>query len=164
MKRLSDSAIELNEEEVLADCSFLCYVEMDEALCKLKAYEDTGLTPEEVEQFKGCGWIPVAERMPEPEREVLITTRATYQAMYGKEQTAYFTCLAFYEDGTIWTEDSVYNFEDMDDCPYDEDQEDWKIPQGWWEGITYSEEFKEVDDEVIAWMPKPEPYKEEPNG
>lgn len=109
-------------------------------------------------------WIPVGERLPDLEVEVLITTKKIFQAMYGEEQTAYFTCLAFYEDGTIWTEDSDYNFDTMDNCPYDEEQEDWKIPQGWWEGVTYSEEFKEVDDEVVAWMPKPKPYKEEQNG
>lgn len=43
------------------------------ALCKLMEYEDTGLTPEEIEQLKdkatiskmeNVGWIPVEERLP----------------------------------------------------------------------------------------------------
>ena len=39
-------------------------------LHRLAAYEDTGLTPEEVQQMR---WIPVEERLPEPtENPVLV--------------------------------------------------------------------------------------------
>lgn len=38
----------------------------DELIEQLAAYEDTGLTPEEVEQLKESRrWIPVEERLPE---------------------------------------------------------------------------------------------------
>ena len=36
---------------------------------KLKAYEDTGLTPEEVQQMR---WIPVEERLPEEEGTYIV--------------------------------------------------------------------------------------------
>ena len=41
-----------------------------EIIDRLAAYEDTGLTPEEVQQMR---WIPVEERLPEPtENPVLV--------------------------------------------------------------------------------------------
>lgn len=36
--------------------------DIDDAILRLAAYEDTGLTPEEVQQMR---WIPVEERLPE---------------------------------------------------------------------------------------------------
>ena len=39
----------------------------DELIERLAAYEDTGLTPEEIERLKEQHrWIPVEERLPEP--------------------------------------------------------------------------------------------------
>lgn len=38
-----------------------------EAMAKLAAYENTGLTPQEVMDGRLLtGWIPVSERLPEP--------------------------------------------------------------------------------------------------
>lgn len=49
------------------------------ALCKLQDYEDTGLSPKEVEQLKDVPgttvygeWIPVEERLPKEGKEVLV--------------------------------------------------------------------------------------------
>ena len=47
------------------DCGIL-----DKIVDRLAAYEDTGLTPEEVQQMR---WIPVEERLPEPGKRVLAT-------------------------------------------------------------------------------------------
>ena len=41
-----------------------------EIIDRLAAYEDTGLTPEEVQQMR---WIPVEDRLPEPGERVLAT-------------------------------------------------------------------------------------------
>lgn len=100
------------------------------ALCKLKAYEDTGLMPDEVEKlntFDGSQcvlatakfkeeqrrhqWIPVSKALPHPD-----------------EQDFYTVCL---EDGFITT--TKYTKEN---------------------GF----ELWEESGEVIAWMPWPEPY------
>lgn len=46
---------------------------------KLKAYEDTGLTPEEIMDGKMLtGWIPVEERLPTQETEVLAYIKHNY--------------------------------------------------------------------------------------
>lgn len=56
----------------------------------LKKYEDTGLTPEEVEQIKESRrWIPVEERLPEDDDSVILCTihgsvkEGTYTERYG---------------------------------------------------------------------------------
>ena len=72
---------------------------------------------------------------------------------------------AMYEDGTIFTEDSVWNWSDIEYIgDYDEERDDWKISSGWWEGLHYNPDDvynNVVDDEVTHWMPLPEPPKEE---
>ena len=40
-----------------------------EIIDRLAAYEDTGLTPEEVQQMQ---WIPVEERLPEEKQRVIV--------------------------------------------------------------------------------------------
>ena len=46
----------------------------DELIERLAAYEDTGLTPEEIERLKEQNrWIPVEERLPEEDTIVLLT-------------------------------------------------------------------------------------------
>jgi hypothetical protein len=101
-------------------------------------------------------WVPVTERLPEAEKEVEVTIERCME-----NKTYRFTCRAFYEDGTIWSEDSGYDWGDFDDAEYDEEREDWKITEGWFEAVTYAEEFAVVYDFVVAWRPLPEPWKEE---
>lgn len=95
-------------------------------------------------------WIPVAERMPECEKEVLIQTER------GKITTA------MYEDGKMSDDDSLWNWTDMD-FDYDEDTDTNYIPEGWWEHRHFNPDDvynNTVDEAVICWMPLPESYKE----
>lgn len=107
-------------------------------------------------------WISVKDRLPEPEQEVLICTVKMYRGRAYKGITT-----AMYEDGTIFTEDSVWNWSDIEYLgDYDEERDDWKIPSGWWEERHYNPDDaynNVVDDEVTHWMPLPEPPKEEHN-
>lgn len=48
-----------------------CPVVTQEVIDRLAAYEDTGLTPEEVQQMR---WIPVEERLPEEGKRCLLYT------------------------------------------------------------------------------------------
>lgn len=102
------------------------------AIAVLEDYENTGITPDQLqvieEEYSKMAkelaelrqqnrWIPVSERLPDYEEEVLITNGkyVTIDERYFLENT---------EDGEAYT---------------------WDI-NGW--------------DDVVAWMPLPEPYKE----
>lgn len=101
-------------------------------------------------------WISVKECMPNNEEEVEITfTRKHYLTgeMY------YLTARAFYEDGTLNTEDSNFVWEIGSDWEYDNEKDAYIIPEGWWEYVKFSEEFGPVDQPVIAWRPIGIPYK-----
>lgn len=102
------------------------------AIAVLEDYENTGISPAQLqvieEEYSKMAkelaelrqqnrWIPVSERLPDYNEEVLITN-----GKYVTIDTRYF--LENTEDGEAYT---------------------WDI-NGW--------------DDVIAWMPLPEPYKE----
>lgn len=101
-------------------------------------------------------WIPVKERLPEPETEVLIVCN---------RRGCRFVCPAIYEDGKMLTQDSDWNWTDLYDYgTYSEDDDDYFVPQGWWEDrqFTPDEVYNNpVDCEVTHWMPLPELPEEE---
>lgn len=54
----------------------------DELVERLAAYEDTGLTPEEIERLKKQHrWIPVEERLPEEDTIALLTVSGLYSCI-----------------------------------------------------------------------------------
>ena len=88
-------------------------------------------------------WIPVTERLPEDIRPVIVTWKNTdpasyYQYIVGK----HFTGTACYKNGKWYW--------------YSSTTEDMLAEYGRYD----SEEFDEAI-ECIAWMPLPEPYREE---
>jgi hypothetical protein len=67
-----------------------------------------------------------------------------------------------YEDGTISEADSDWHWYDLDFENWDEENDCGIIPEGWWEWTEFhpDDEFDcPVDEEVVAWMPLPEPWK-----
>ena len=99
-------------------------------------------------------WIPVTERPPENEVDVLICARR------GSYKGGFYThvATAFHTDGKMNTEDSRYNWDiDISDMEYDEEADAYIVPEGWWEAVRYGEEFSAVDDFVTHWMPLPKP-------
>ena len=64
------------------------FEEVDEGylgMCVLKAYEDTGLTPDQIEGLKehmNDGWIPVEKDLPKNESEVWVVLESTYGTGY----------------------------------------------------------------------------------
>ena len=132
---------------------------------RLAQYEDLGLTPEqireidrlyaekcrEVAELQKSPWIPVTKRLPKCEEEVYIQTKN------GTITTA------TYEDGTMPNEESTWNWTDID-FDYDEETDTYLVPEGWWEYRHYNPDDvynNMVDEEVVAWMPLPDPFKEE---
>lgn len=143
------------------------------ALFKLMAYENTKCSPRDVEGFielsadlikivaeyvKKCRWIPVEERLPEEDKWVqVVVKRHRWISDFGDKsvpdeekedhsELKYCTLAKLKKDGT-WAylnleSDEEYLWTSItDDCS----QEDLSYP------LT----------EVLAWMPLPEPYKEE---
>lgn len=105
----------------------------------------------------GGGWIPCSEKNPENEKEVEITFIRKH---WKTGELLYCTARAFYEDGMLNTEDSSFCWEDTDNFEYDEEKDGYLIPEGWWESVSFSEEFGAVDMPVVAWREIMEPYHE----
>ena len=147
------------------------YAALYGALFKLKDYEDTGLSPDEVveindfeksqvscllkqlneEQRNHC-WIPVEERLPEEEAPVWVTVKhSSWISNYGsdfipKEEWGYHpessgTYKGKYEEGIWWYEDEENEWIRCDEEPNE------------------ARDLGAVYDTVIAWQPLPEPYK-----
>lgn len=104
-------------------------------------------------------WI--TDKLPENEEPVLIATKWKFGESHG------LACsMAFHTDGKTFTGDSSFcwNRDGTDDLIYDEDHDEWIIPEGWWEYVRYGEQFCPVDEPIVAWMPLPEAPKEDEDG
>lgn len=86
--------------------------EIDKVYMRLKAYEDTGLMPEEVKQMRDerC-WVPLMERPPKDGQEVWVSTKmggvylATYHESYGVCERSVFLLnfgIIQVDDVTAW--------------------------------------------------------------
>ena len=75
----------------------------------------------------------------------------------------YTITTAFYEDGTVLENDSIWHWNDLDG-EWNEEEGCCIIPEGWWEYRHYNMDEvynNAIDDEVVAWQPLPQPYKGE---
>lgn len=72
---------------------------------------------------------------------------------------------AHYEDGNVFSEDSEWNWEELYVWgTYDEERDDYRIPEGWWEYRHFNPDDvynNKIDCPVIGWMPLPEKLKKE---
>ena len=104
-------------------------------------------------------WIAVDERLPENEQDVIICAERRHYS--NPNRFIRIVAKAFYTDGKHDTDHTAYNWNnDYIDMEYDEEDDVYLIPEGWWESIEYGEEFSVVSDFVTHWMPLPEPPKE----
>lgn len=96
-------------------------------------------------------WIPITERLPTPETEVMIVCNRN-----GKR----FIATAIHEDGTLFEKDSKWFWNDIWTYgDYDEERDDYIIPECWWESRCFTPDDVyncPVDCEVTHWMPMPE--------
>lgn len=100
-------------------------------------------------------WISVKDEPPKNEQEVLI---------YCNRDGFRFVCPAIYEDGTMLTQNSCWNWYDIEEYgTYSEENDDYFVRKGWWENRQFTPDDVyncPVDCEVTHWMPLPEPPKE----
>lgn len=76
-------------------------------------------------------WIPVSERLPQENGRYLVTRGLN-------------AC------GAMWNRTYIINYSDLMGL---------KSEKIWWDGNVGKSDFKRIDD-VIAWMPLPQPYRE----
>lgn len=104
-----------------------------------------------VEALNAQRWIPVSERLPEVETEVIILAIT-------KTGRKVITT-AMYENGKMPNGNSIWKWYDID-FNYDEENDEYLIPEGWWEYRHYNPDDiynNAVDDVVTHWMPLPDP-------
>ena len=101
-------------------------------------------------------WISVKDRLPKPEESVLVCAEIIYD---GRRVHSGVT-IAIYENGNIFRDDSCISW----DCEifgpgdYDENTGDYRVPEGWWEYMSYDHDgyaCVTIDDVVTHWMPLP---------
>ncbi len=128
------------------------------ALAKLKDYEETGLSPEEIESLndfeksqishlmlelekerKKHKWIPCSEKLPDCYNPCLITVKTDKIRKTSKRRL---------KEKKIYVEEDTFFRYNYPEIRWDSENDG---------ALTYT------DEEVIAWMPLPEPYKEEEN-
>ena len=103
-------------------------------------------------------WIDVNDRMPEVEERVLICVE--YPSWRDNTIIYHDVTCRFYEDGKMWREDSKVNW-DYEYCSeYDEEKDDYLVPEGWVEECIEARGDEDwncapIEDKVVAWMPLP---------
>lgn len=95
-------------------------------------------------------WISVKDSLPSVETEVLAAcNRNGFR----------FVCPVIYEDGTVLTQDSIWNWYELDSYgTYSEENDDYYIPMGWWENRQFTPDDvynNPVDCAVTHWQPLP---------
>ena len=124
-----------------------------------EAFEDLANELEDFPAVSVPQWISVKDRLPEVETEVLVACdRNGYR----------FVCPTIYEDGTVLTQDSIWNWYELENYgTYSEENDDFFVPEGWWENRQFTPDDiynSPVDCAVTHWMPLPEPPKGESDG
>ena len=96
-------------------------------------------------------WIPVKKRLPDSGVHVLVSCKSNGGCRY--------VCDAFYSAPKT----EVCSYNDDIDMEYDEETDEYYMPEGWWEVIKNWDEYScvGIEDTVTHWMPLPAPQMEE---
>lgn len=109
-------------------------------------------------QTQSDEWILTTKQLPEVEEEVEVTYK--WRGVSG--EIYYNTARAFYSNSSIVCDESIFEWNDWEDCPFDEETGCYMTPKGWFEYNHFTDTFSELTGcEVIAWRPISPPYREE---
>lgn len=108
---------------------------------------------------KADSWTLVEDELPPNEKEVLLCVEMRCQI----EAAICRIVRGIYTDGKHYLSSSwpPLNINDLE-AKYDEQKDDYIIPQGWWEVTSYyifgmlCKDIEKIDGTVISWMPLPE--------
>lgn len=141
LKQLKEELKSLRDTTEVLTCEESVEIEIDE-LKKLPIIDSEKIIPL---------WRDPNKNPPKVEEEVLI--------LYRNEIGGYGITTAHYEDGNVFSEDSEWNWEDLSDWgTYDEERDDYRIPEGWWEYRHFNPDDvynNKIDCPVVGWMPLP---------
>jgi hypothetical protein len=140
LKQLKEELKSLRDTTEVLTCEESVEIEIDE-LKKLPIIDSEKIIPL---------WNDPNKNPPKVETEVLV--------LYRRDDYLGITT-AHYEDGNVFSEDSEWNWEDLPDWgTYDEERDDYRIPEGWWEYRHFNPDDvynNKIDCPVVGWMPLP---------
>lgn len=143
LRKRIEERIQEFDKETSASSAFMGY-----ALDDVLDYIDT--TPTAALETDAHRWRNPETDPPKVETEVLV--------LYRRYDYLGITT-AHYEDGNVFSEDSEWNWEDLPDWgTYDEERDDYRIPEGWWEYRHFNQDdvySGMIDCPVVGWMPLP---------
>ncbi len=143
LRKRIEERIQEFDKETSAASAFIGY-----ALDDVLDYIDT--TPTAMLETGAQRWRNPETDPPKVETEVLVLYR--YNGYMG-------ITTAHYEDGNVFSQESEWNWEDLSDWgTYDEERDDYRIPEGWWEYRHFNPDDvynNKIDCTVVGWMPLP---------
>ena len=112
------------------------YIGIETLLNYCENSRDHAVTPNDFMRMKRVRmpepyWIPCSERLPEKSGRYLVTRGLN-------------AC------GSLWNRVYIANYSDLMGI---------RSEKIWWQGNVGKSDFERIDD-VLAWMPLPEPYRE----
>ena len=141
LKQLKEELKSLRDTTEVLTCEESVEIEIDE-LKKLPIIDSEKIIPL---------WRDPNKNPPKVEEEVLI--------LYRNEISGYGITTAHYENGNVFSEGSKWYWEDLPDWgTYDEERDDYRIPEGWWEYRHFAPDDvynNKIDCPVVGWMPLP---------
>lgn len=106
-----------------------------------------------------ANWVRVKEKLSENETKEELPKNETEVLAVCVRNGYRFACPAIYEDGTVLTQNSIWNWYDLDNYgTYSEENDDYFVPQGWWENRQFTPDDvynNPIDCEVTHWIQLP---------